>query len=104
MSPGQYLTVSIPRVPPDQIKGIRVARRAGVMIRPAFEKVIDGPESGQATWRLVWERVSATPPEGTDVAAYAAQHIVVVPMIADEHDEPALADLAKRVGELPGWP
>jgi hypothetical protein len=43
-------------------------------------------------------------PADSDDVLHAAGYIVIVPMIADEHDDAALGRLKGRVCELPGWP
>lgn len=101
----QYLTVSIPRVPPDKIKGVRVAKRAGLFERPVFAKAAeDDLEGGQEMWNIVGiEELDYTVPEDSDIALYNAGYIVVVPMACDEHDSQLLSHMKKDLGVLPDW-
>ena len=88
MKPGRFLTVSIPRVRPSEIKGIRVAARAGLREAPELSEASDAaPGTGRRIWRITG--VSETgyePPEDSDVSLHDAGYVVVVPMKADEHD------------------
>jgi 5'-nucleotidase len=104
LKPGQYLTVSVPRVSPGEIKGIKVTRRAGIRYKPFFEPINGDATSKESTWRLKVENTAEPPPPYSDIAAYAANYIVVVPMLADEHDDEALRNLANGIDELPAWP
>ena len=105
LQPPQYLTVSIPRVSPDKIKGVRVARRAGLLQRPVFAKaVVDDLESGQEMWRITGtEKLDDSFPSENDIALYNEGYIVVVPMVCDEHDSQFLSHLKKDLGALPAW-
>lgn len=95
---GQYLTVSIPRVPPGEIKGIKIVPRAGLPLStlPFFT-----PAEDNETWVL-------NPPPGRvepekDVAAYNQNYIVVVPMTVGEVDEVFLKMLRNKKDILPTW-
>ena len=105
MKPGRFLTVSIPRVPPSEIKGIRVATRAELREVPEFSEVADaGPGTGRRIWRItgVSERDYELP-EDSDVSLYDTGYVVVVPMKADEHDYDLLSLLKLNPGKLPPW-
>jgi 5'-nucleotidase len=105
LKPQQYLTVSIPRLPPEEIKGVRVAERAGLLERPVFAKATgDDLESGQKMWRIVGiEKMDYSVPKDSDIALYNEGYIVVVPMICDEHDYRLLSGLRNELGKLPDW-
>ena len=95
---GEYLTVSMPRIPPAEIRGIRIVDRATGLPKPRFAS-----EDGK-TWRIVelFEPDSAAP-EGSDVAVIEAGFIAVVPMHLDEVDLERLARLRRQSTELPAW-
>jgi 5'-nucleotidase len=99
LSHGQYLTVSMPRIAPSAIAGVRLARRAGLLLDIAFESV--AAVNGQQ-WKLaITPRAAATAP-GRDAALYDARYIVIVPMRADEHDEALEKRFTKRAS-FPAW-
>lgn len=102
LKPAQYLTVSIPRVSPEKIKGVRVAERAGLLERPVFAKApADDLESGHETWRIVGaEKLDYSVPSDSDIALYNEGFIVIVPMVCDEHDHQLLSRLKKDSGQL----
>ncbi|MCP4156186.1 MAG: hypothetical protein GY757_51170 [bacterium] len=104
---GQYLTVSIPRVPPDKIKGIKIVPRAGLPVSTLpFFTPAEGNEKNKdlrpgETWvlnapagRLIAEK---------DVAAYGQNYIVVVPMKVMEVDETLMQILRNKKDALPSW-
>jgi 5'-nucleotidase len=103
LKPGQYLTVSFPRIPPSQYKGVRTAERAG----PGtfrFSRAMEDPAEVRETWLLEGPEPGAAPPPSSDAALCDAGYIVVVPMQADEHDYRLLSALREHPGQLPGWP
>ncbi len=97
---GQYLTVSMPRVAPSEICGVRVSRRAGLRVAVAFEPAVDST-GNTSTWRLSVTPSSVPPESDSDQAHYDEGYIVVVPMRADEHDVEGLSRLRERM--LPAW-
>ena len=105
LKPQQYLTVSIPRVQPEKIKGVRVAKRAGLLERPVFAKATDEElENGLEMWRVVGvQEMEYRVPKDSDIALYNEDYIVVVPMACDEHDNQLLLRLKKDQGALPEW-
>jgi 5'-nucleotidase len=105
LEPKQYLTVSIPRVSPDKIKGVRVAERAGIIERPVFAKATgDDPIDSQETWKIVGaQELDYSVPKDSDIALYNEGYIVVVPMACDEHDNQLLSRLKKDSDPLPEW-
>jgi len=78
----QYLTVSIPTVPFDQIKGVRLARRAGLFVD--FRFVND--EKNRSIWMMRPVPLKPELSEETDLSIYSNGYIAVVPMRLDEHD------------------
>lgn len=101
----QYLTVSLPELPPDRIKGPRVVRRAlGLVSAVATPDSLSRTDSLEI-WKVRLEShpESATPE--TDVAAVAAGHIAIVPMRVNEYDG-ALAEKlgGELAGSIPPWP
>lgn len=105
LKPLQYLTVSLPRMHPEDIKGVRVAKRAGLIERPVFEKVSEGGTGEvQETWRIVGiQKMDYTLTSDSDVALDAEGYIVIVPMICDEHDYKFLSYIKENLEKLPEW-
>lgn len=105
LQPGRFLTVSIPRVRPSEIKGIRVAERAGLREFPEFSEASEGASgTGRRTWRITGLLTrDYEPPEDSDVALFEAGYVVIVPMKADEHDYDLLSLLKLKPGRLPPW-
>ena len=104
LKPGRYLTVSMPRKSPGEIKGVTVATRAHGLFTHRMERFsgLTGSEE-DSLWVLQYGEM-LPPPENSDIAAYIADYIVIVPMKVDEHDYELLEALKAREGELPGWP
>jgi broad specificity polyphosphatase/5'/3'-nucleotidase SurE len=86
-------------LPPSQIKGVRLARRAGLLLDIGFDAA--GAAAGRQTWKLRTAALSPDSAAESDAALHAAGYVVVVPMHADEHDE-ALSD-SIRPASLPPW-
>jgi 5'-nucleotidase len=104
LKPPQYLTVSIPRVPPNDIKGVRVAERAGLLARGVFDKTSNKDSlAHQEEWEFRAETANLIPPT-SDVALYNSGYIVIVPMKADEHDYELLSRLKSSSEIFPDWP
>lgn len=103
----QYLTVDIPNVRPDEIRGVHVTRRAGLRPRFDFQKsdTQEGAEGGgQEVWRMTGiKRTEATAPDDSDIALYSKGYIVIVPMKADEHDYDLLAKFKQNISLFPPW-
>jgi len=79
---GQYLTISIPAIPFDQIKGVRLSKRAGIYVDFRFMN----DEKDSSLWVL--KPVLLQPDLSTelDLYLYNSGYIAVVPMKLDEHD------------------
>lgn len=104
MKPGQYLTVSIPRVKPSDITGIEIARRQSNVIKVSTKKSSEGAAgSGREIWSFGEPSIEGPHSADSDIAVYQSNRIAVVPMRADEHDYQWLSDLKSRMGELPAW-
>ena len=104
LSPGQYITVSIPRIPPQKIRGIRVAKRAGILLDFSFSGETDKINSKKSTWYLNRPVPVKSVPEDSDAALYNAGYIVVIPMLADEHDFALFQKIKNKLNSLPLWP
>ncbi len=99
---GGYLTVSLPRLPPDQIKGIRWARRAGPSRLPMFE-LAESPVPGHTVLELTgMKEIRGELTAESDVLLYEQGYIVVVPMVADEHAPEGTRD-AWKLPAFPQW-
>ena len=122
LNPPQFLTVSIPLIPPAEIKGVRVAERRE---DPPFNSVLKYREyskqenaivnksSDFSSDNQIWEwkfkrqeyrkwRANLKSQE-RDVDLYNSGYVVVVPMIANEHDYELLTRLKNQSGSLPKW-
>jgi 5'-nucleotidase len=106
LEPGQYLTVSIPRIPPSEIRGVKIAARAGLDATGYFRFIPSGDSVVAGAGREVWQM---TPPQDSysrlegDVVAYAENFIVIVPMRVDETDRNAIKRLLGATGNIPPW-
>ena len=102
LRPPQYLTVSLPRIPPNEIKGVRVAEHDAGFIRSLTFR-----EAEDRVWQVELNRgevdTSARRDREDDVYLYESGYIVIVPMRVDEHDREALSRLKEKVDSLPEW-
>lgn len=104
-----YLTVALPRVPPSQVAGIRVARRAqllGTLWLERVAEVHDAEDDDEVTsiWVTRYRDPTISPSVDSDVALYSQDYIVITPMRADEHDSQLLDQLMGSLDRLPSWP
>ncbi len=97
---GQYLTVSMPRVAPSEIRGVRVCPRAGPRVDVVFEAEEPSRADGSGDWKIRVTPKTSPPAPDTDQAHYDAGFVVVVPMRADEGDGERLRQLRAS----PAWP
>ena len=98
LDPPDYLTVSLPRLPPDQIRGVRVTDRAPLRVVPRLRL------EGSTTWRVVGtDEVGPPTPSDSDRAIWEDGYIVVVPMRADEIDFERLIRWRREGVSLPAW-
>ncbi len=98
LEPGQYLTVGLPETAPEEIRGVRFARRAPLSRGLAFE-----PADDAGTWTL---RPAPNPfeiPADSDVALHSQGYIVITAMRADEHDAPMQRRLEEMAASVPAW-
>ena len=104
LKPGQYLTISMPRKSPGEIKGVTVATRAHGIASLYLDRFngLTGDEE-DSLWVLQYGEMPP-PPEGSDLAAYIKDYIVIVPMNVDEHDYELLESLKSGTDRLPAWP
>lgn len=100
---GQYLTVSIPRIAPDQIKGVRVSRRAGLRRLPLLTPMhTDTADYAGIVWHISGvEQVDDGISGQTDVSIYEAGYVVLVPMMSYEDISLPLKIHEK---DIPQWP
>ncbi len=100
----QYLTVSVPVVPPSQIQGVEVVTRARGLVSGtiAVDSTVADDGSWQ-TWRLSLTFDPAKAPTRSDVDAAARNMIAVVPMRVDESDPALAATLRARADLIPDW-
>lgn len=78
------LNVNIPRLPADEIKGIRICQEAKAQWIDSFEKRID--PIGRPYWWLTGKFLCEEPPETSDEWALANGYVSVVPIHPDFTD------------------
>ncbi len=101
MKPFQYLTVSIPRIPVNQIRGVKVVQRAWGTRMLSFQVTEEAGRS--STWRPAMEALKHDKPD-LDTTEFGKNYIVVVPMVVNEVDYEALAELrTTKATALPAW-
>ena len=103
LTTAQYLTISIPRIAPGEIKGVKVAERAGILLNFNFKENITDTTYGKATWYLLRPNPIQSETKESDVNLYNSGYIVVVPMLADEHDYQLINYLKKNMNSIPKW-
>jgi len=102
-----YLSISFPKGPVKDIKGVRLnARRITKTNAIKYElKRIHGPDITALNQATVWvlEKQAAPAPVATDLdeADLAAGYIVVTPMTIDENDAPLLDAMRQKANLLP---
>jgi len=79
---GQYLTISVPNIPFDQVKGVRLSKRAGIYVDFRFMN----DEKDSSLWVLEPVPLEPDLSKELDLYLYNAGYIAVVPMRLDEHD------------------
>lgn len=98
-----YLTVSLPAVPPAQISGIEVVPRArgsrSAVARP--DRTVSA-DAGKEVWTIEVTPGSA-PDSASDTAAVGRGHIAVVPMRVGDANSEQLAWLRSHAAQLPAW-
>ncbi len=100
LKPGEYLTVSLPGVPPSQVRGVRIADRAPLRRGPALR--YDGDTQ---TWHIAG--LAARDVELSPIAderLHGNGEIVVVPMRTDEVHGSRLLEWLRSDPDLPDWP
>ncbi len=98
LRPGEYLTASLPRVAPGEIRGIKVVDRAPGLPTPRFVPAED------STWQFVgMDAPEVAPPPNSDLAVYQEGFIAVVPMCLDEVDNERLVKWQRGNVQLPQW-
>lgn len=88
---GQLLNVNIPKLPSDQLKGLRICRQADARW---IENMVEGRDpAGQPYYWLSGEFVNTDQADDTDVWALENGYISVVPSMHDLTNYPALSAL-----------
>ncbi|MBN1271323.1 MAG: 5'/3'-nucleotidase SurE [Candidatus Aminicenantes bacterium] len=105
LNPLEYITVSIPRIPPADIRGVRYAFRAEIQEIPLLEQITAPSKDNHfETWAITGsEKLSDTLPPDCDISLYQKGYIIVVPMIADEVAREKLHILKSKPQLLPDW-
>jgi 5'-nucleotidase len=105
LKPPSYITVSMPRISPGKIRGIQVAERGGIEEIPEFSKTATASGKGKTeTWTITGTIPNPAPPvPSSDISLCDQGFIVIVPMIADEHDYKLLKRLKLCPERIPEW-
>lgn len=104
MKRGQYLTVSFPRIPPEEIRGVRVAERAGILLDFTFSTEDTAfNESNSEVWWMEQPQPLEPSNLSSDAALYDSCFIVVVPMSVNEIDYELLEWFSEEPDSLPDW-
>lgn len=105
LNPGDYLTVSIPRVRHTEIKGIDIVGRPFIVLGVQAETFVgQDPAPKREIWEFERHEYKGAVPEDSDLASYRANRIVIVPMRADENDHARVQQIRRRLSEVPSWP
>ncbi len=101
---GQYLTVSFPRIPPEEIRGVRVAERAGILFDFTFSTEDTAFNDGVSeVWWMEQPQPLEPSSSSSDAALCDSGFIVVVPMSVNEIDYELLECFREEPGSLPEW-
>jgi 5'-nucleotidase len=101
----QYLTISLPILPPAQIEGIEIVQRArGLIDGSAHPSPADDPSGDKTTWELELNVDPSGAGDHTDVGAIARRRIAIVAMRVDEQDVDLQEYLRGHLADLPSWP
>jgi len=96
--PGVLVNVNFPPCAPEDVAGVslvRQGRRSAELLR--IEERRDG--RGLPYYWLMFQRKTFTPPEGTDIAALAANRISLTPLRLDLTDDETLRSYASKFAE-----
>lgn len=107
MAEGAYLTVGIPRVPPQDIRGIRVAPRARTLTTFDVSRVAtlspDDDDEPVSIWAIAPIISVAEVASTEDVALYSENWIVVTPMTVGEQAVGPFDDPDQLERRFPQW-
>lgn len=100
---GTFLTASLPRTVPSEIRGVRVTRRAAPHPEgiPTLVRAEAGPD-GAETWRLDVPSTPLNRVEG-DVAAFEDGFIALTVLSVEPTDHRTHVEVQERFDELPDW-
>jgi 5'-nucleotidase len=100
----QYLTVSLPELPPSRIRNPVIVHRARGIASVVAKKEPNGNSGREEVWKVTLENHPERAGPDTDVAAVAAGHIAIVPMNVDEFDAALARRLCEgRSAQIPSW-
>ena len=101
----QYLTVSLPVLPPAQIEGIEIVHRArGIIDGVALPAPGSDSIGVTTTWEIDLNVDPSVAGDRTDVRAVQNRRIAIVAMRVDEHDANFEQFLKRHLTDLPSWP
>ncbi len=106
LKPKEFLTVSVPRINAEQIKGVKLTARQGVNTYPIFSaKHQDNTQAwsivGLETYPEDDSESNSQSNSQSDVEWFNQGYIAVVPMVADENNYPFLLKLRDQQVDFP---
>ena len=104
LRPPEYLTVSLPLLPAEEIRGVRVVRRSGTTLMATTRlETTSGVPGAPELWAFdLVQQIEGSDPD-TDAAAVANGYIAVVGMRADENDTALRSSLQRNAERFPAW-
>lgn len=106
VEPLMYLTIAVPRMPPEQIRGVRVVPRARLLTGFDVNRLasIETDDDGSISiWSLRAVTSGDRAGRNDDISAYAENWIVVTPMSVDEHADREAQRIRELSNLLPPW-
>jgi broad specificity polyphosphatase/5'/3'-nucleotidase SurE len=101
-----YLTVAVPRVPPDQVRGVRIAPRAHLLTGFDVNQVAiveNGDDGPTSIWSLLAVVSADRAGLSDDISLYGQNWIVVTPMTVDEHADRTPRQMPDLQNLVPRW-
>ena len=103
LDPGQYLTVSVPRIAATEIQGAAIAWRSPRNWEIEMNPADQASAPGRERWNLSFAAAQISAPVGSDLYYYDRGFIAIVPMRVDEHDWDLFETLHRSPPALPDW-
>ncbi len=105
LEPGQYLTVAIPKIPANEIRGVRVAPRTPSVRRIELDRVLNEEDEDESVevWVVRQTGQSTDIPPDSDGSLYHQGYIVITPMRLGEDAMDLMAGFKTDQDDLPSW-